>query len=177
MNRIILITYFKKEELNKIYENIKYVNYHLCKFPYGINDNKRYKLDNLPYYFTIFATNKENETKLLKIANKIKITKINLKINEIKVMNGKNNSYVLYFGIENNKYMKKLQKLFYEEFHEEKYNPNTFLFHMTLHIDKNKNTIYKLLDKLKENFTPFYLEFNELALFDYPGNIITTIKI
>ncbi len=146
MNRITLITYFKKEELNKIYENIKYVNYHLCKFPYGINDNKRYKLDNLPYYFTIFATNKENETKLLKIANKIKITKINLKINEIKVMNRKNNSYVLYLGIENNNYMKKLQKLFYEEFHE-------------------------------ENFTPFYLEFNELALFDYPGNIITTIKI
>ena len=59
--------------MDKIKENT-------CKVPYGIKDEKRYEIDNLPYHFTIFATNKENQDKILEIAESIKIDKIQLKV-------------------------------------------------------------------------------------------------
>jgi hypothetical protein len=31
----------------------------MCKVPYEINDELRYEIDNLPYHFTIFATDKK----------------------------------------------------------------------------------------------------------------------
>lgn len=36
----------------------------------------RNEIDNLPYHFTIFATDKQNESKLLNIASDIKMNKI-----------------------------------------------------------------------------------------------------
>lgn len=43
---------------------------------------------------------------------------------------------------------------------------------MTLHIDRDYNKILELQKILKENFEPFSLEFNTLALYDYPGELI-----
>lgn len=68
--------------------------------------------------FTIFATDKQNESKLLNIASDIKMNKIKLKINDIRIMNGRNNSFVLYFSIEENKDIKELQKNFFYKFLE-----------------------------------------------------------
>ena len=76
MSRITLITNFKEKELEKINRQIMNIDYHMCKVPYGINDELRYELDNLPYHFTIFATDKQNERKLLNIASNIKMNKI-----------------------------------------------------------------------------------------------------
>ena len=76
MSRITLITNFKEKELDKINHQIMNIDYHMCKVPYGINDELRYELDNLPYHFTIFATDKQNERKLLNIASNIKMNKI-----------------------------------------------------------------------------------------------------
>ena len=64
-------------------------------------------------------------------------------INKVEIMNGKYDSYVLYLGIEDNQDLKKLQKLFYQKFSKEHYNPENFIFHMTLHIDKD----YKIIKK------------------------------
>lgn len=55
MSRIILITKFKEKELNN---QLKNIHYHMCKVLYGINDELRNEIDNLPYHFTIFATDK-----------------------------------------------------------------------------------------------------------------------
>lgn len=85
----------------------------MCKVPYGINDELRNEIDNLPYHFTIFATDKQNEGKLLNIASDIKMNKIKLKINDIRIMNEQNNIFVLYFSIEENKDIKELQKKFF----------------------------------------------------------------
>lgn len=175
MSRITLITYFDKKELNKINEYLKNIDFEMCKVPYGINDDKRYNIDNLPYHFTVFATDKENETELLNIANNINIDNIVLKVNDIKVMDAKYDSFVLYFGIEENDELKNLQRIFYAKILEEKYNPDFFTFHLTLHIDKDKQLIYNLYNKIKQNFKPFDLQFNKLALFDYPGDMIKEI--
>lgn len=105
MSRITLITKFKEKGLNN---QLKNIHYHMCKVPYGINDELRNEIDNLPYHFTIFATDKQNESKLLNIASDIKMNKIKLKINDIRIMNERNNSFVLYFSIEENKDIKEL---------------------------------------------------------------------
>lgn len=92
-------------------------------------------------------------------------------------MDAKYDSFVLYFGIEENDELKNLQRIFYDRILEEKYNPDLFTFHLTLHIDKDKQLIYNLYNKIKQNFKPFDLQFNKLALFDYPGDMIKEINI
>lgn len=175
--RITLISFIGMNEINKVDKLMSNINENTCKVPYGINDEKRYEIDNLPYHFTIFATNKENQDKLLEISESININKIQLKVNDIKIMNAKYDSYCLYLSIEENQQIKELQRIFYKEFLKEKYNPDNFVFHMTLHIDKDYNKVLNLQRILKENFEPFFLEFNKLALFDYPGELIKKINI
>lgn len=175
-NRITLISFMEKNEISKVEQLMNHINENTCKVPYGINDTKRYEIDNLPYHFTIFATNKENQEQLLRIAKTINIDKINLKINDIKIMNGMYDSYCLYLSIEENEPIKELQRIFYKEFPKEKYNPDNFIFHMTLHIDKDYHKILQRQKVLKAKFKPFFLEFNTLALFDYPGEMIELIK-
>ena len=175
--RITLISFIEKNEINKVEQLMNNINENTCKVPYGINDEKRYEIDNLPYHFTIFATNKENQEEILKIAESINIDKIQLKVNDIKIMSARYDSYCLYLSIEENKKIKVLSRIFYKRFSKEKYNPDDFIFHMTLHIDKDYNKILKLQNILRENFKPFSLQFNMLALFDYPGEKIKTINL
>lgn len=174
--RITLISFIGKNEISKIEQLMSNIKENTCKVPYGINDEKRYEIDNLPYHFTIFATNKENQNQVLKIAEKINIDKIKLKVNDIKIMTARYDSYCLYLSIEENQQIKELQRIFYKEFPKGKYNPDDFVFHMTLHIDKDYNKVLNLQKILKENFKSFFLEFNTLALFDYPGEMIKKIN-
>lgn len=175
-NRITLISLIEKNSINKVESLMNKLEEETCKVPYGINDEKRYEIDNLPYHFTIFATNKENQDRILKIAKKLKMSKIQLKVNDVKIMNARCNSYCLYLAIEESEQMKEMQKEFYQEFPQEQYNPEKFTFHMTLHIGKNKQKILEMQNKLKDNFKPFLLEFNTIALFDYPGEMIEVIN-
>lgn len=170
--RITLISFIEKNEIRKVEQLMENINENTCKVPYGINDEKRNEIDNLPYHFTIFATNKENQDKLLEMVKNINIDKIRLKVNDIKIMNAKYDSYCLYLSIEENQSIKELQRIFYKEFPKEKYNPDNFIFHMTLDIDKDYNKILNLQRILKNKFKPFFLEFDTLALFDYPGEMI-----
>lgn len=172
MSRITLITSFKKQELQKIDRYLKDINFKICKVPYGIDDNNRFEIDNLPYHLTIFATDKENQDELINIIRSIDIKRIILKVNKVEVMNGRNNSFVLYFGIEDNSELKELQNVFYKKFPKEHYNPDNFIFHITIHIDKDYNRIQDLRTKILQTFESFTLEFNHLDLYDYPGEII-----
>ena len=54
MSRITLITFSEQKELNNLLKNI---NIEMCKVPYGIDDKNRFKIDNLPFHFTIFSNN------------------------------------------------------------------------------------------------------------------------
>lgn len=102
--RITMISFMNETQLDKVERLINNIPIKICKVPYGIEDENRYNIDNLPYHFTIFATNKENQNEIIKIAQKIDI------------------------------------------------------------------------DKIKDNFNPFYLEFDRLALYDYPGDMIKEIS-
>lgn len=174
--RITLISMIDETEMRKVENLIKKVELKFCKMPYGIHDEKRYEIDNLPYHFTIFATDKENQEEMLELSKSINMEKIQVEIDDVKIMNGKHNSFVLYFSIKENQKLKNLQNIFYKEFPKEKYTPDTFIFHMTIHIDKDYDKILKLKDAIKHEFKPFTLEFNQVALFDYPGEMIKKIK-
>lgn len=175
--RITLISLITKDSLNKVDNLMKDIEISTCKVPFGIDDENRYKLDNLPYHLTIFATDKDNQEELINLIKTINIEKISLKVNDVKIMNGRNNSYVLYLGIEENKSLKELQRIFYNKFSKEHYNPDNFTFHITLHIDKNYNEICDMQNKIKKIFEPFYIEFNQIGLFDYPGEKICLFKL
>lgn len=175
--RITLISNLRQSELKKIYGLVSDTKFKTCKVPYGIDDGHRYDIDNLPYHFTIFATDKENQDKFIDLIRTVNIGTIKLKINTVEIMNGKYDSYVLYLGIEENENLRNLQRIFYYKFPKEHYNPKSFIFHMTLHIDKDYDTIKILQNKILEKFEPFYLEFDEMALYNYPGEEIQKFSL
>lgn len=175
--RITLISSLDQSELKKIDKLMLDNKFKTCKVPYGIDDEHRYDIDNLPYHFTIFATNKERQDEFIDLIKTVNIDKIKLKINKVEIMNGRYDSYVLYLGIENNQDLKHLQKIFYSKFSKEHYNPENFIFHMTLHIDKDYKIIKTLQRRILEKFEPFYLEFDEIVLYNYPGEEIQKFKL
>ena len=56
------------------------INLKICKVPYGIDDEHRQDIDTLPYHFTIFATNKENQDEFIDLIKTVNIDKIKVKM-------------------------------------------------------------------------------------------------
>ena len=74
--RITLISLMNQSEIDKIDNLMNVLKEKTCKVPFGIDDGKRYEIDSLPYHFTIFATDKKNQNKIIEIAEKINANKI-----------------------------------------------------------------------------------------------------
>lgn len=175
--RITLISQFSETDLNYFNNLFKDLNDILCKVPYGKNVNDRYKIDTLPLHFTLSAWNIKNKDLILKKLNNIEFKELNIKLNDIQIMKGKENSYVLYISIEENNELKELQQNIYNELPTEKYNPNTFKFHITIHIDKDYDKIIELQKKLKTKFQKTEIKIKEYGLYEiYPAKLIQTYK-
>lgn len=174
--RITLISQFNKTDLNYFNDLLKDLDL-LCKVPYGKNVNDRYKADTLPLHFTLSAWDIKDRDLILKKLNNIKFNDLNIKLNDIQIMKGKEKSYVLYINIEENNELKELQQKIYNELPTEKYNPDTFNFHITIHIDKDYGKIIKLQEKLKTKFKQTEIKINEYVLYEiYPAKLIKTYK-
>lgn len=170
--RITLISILDSENLEKIECYINKINEKLCKIPFGKNVDNRELADTLPYHFTISVWNIIDEDKVIKELSKINFPKLRLTIDNVKIMNGKENSYVLYFSIKENNELKLLQQKIYEVLPNEKYNPDNFTFHITIHIDKDYNKINLMKDKLLDSFTPFQIEVDTFGLYEiYPAKL------
>lgn len=133
--RITFVSMFDNYSLEKIEFYIKQINEKLCKVPFGKNVYNREDADTLPYHFTLSAWDISDEESVVQQLSKIEFPKIKILINNIEIMNGKENSYVLYFSIENNRELELLQSKIYQVLPSEKYNPNNFKFHITIHIE------------------------------------------
>ncbi len=175
--RITLISKLSDESQRKIDSLVRRVNVQTCKFSYGIDDERRKDLDNLPYHITIFGTNKEKQNEFIKLIETIKMKEIVVKINGVEIMPGNDLSYVLYLNVEDNEKLKEIQRIIRKQFPSKYYDPDIFKFHITLDIDKDYEKIKSLHDKIMEVFEPFNIEFNELSLYDYPGDIIREFKL
>lgn len=175
--RITLISIFDNESIIRIKDILKVINkVNLCKVPFGKNVVNREEVDTLPFHFTFCAWDISQEKEILASLKNISFKKFQIKVKDIKIMNGKGVSYVLYFEVENNDYLKELQKKIYNISPIEKYNPDNFKFHITIHIDKDYDLVLKMEKELKENFKEFYLTIDNLGLFEiYPAKLIYTI--
>ena len=175
--RITLVTIFDKVTISNINNLVNIVGEKICKVPYGIDDDNRKKIDTLPFHFTISAWDKEYEEKVVGFLDNINFKKIKVKVNKVEIMKGKNNSFVLFLSIKENQDIKNIQQVIYNKLPSEKYNPGKFTFHITLHIDKDYNTIIQMKQKLEDKFESFEIEINKLGLFEiYPANLIKEIQ-
>ena len=190
--KITLITYFNENEQNKIKDIMCNIKQKTCKVPYFLDDDiKRYSVDIMPYHFTIFGTDKDNQEKVLDVLKKNKINKIKVKIDKLKLIQSvKSGAFILYFGVEKNQDLIELQRLFFKEIPEERgyvggsfytgdsekeYDSSNYVFHMTLHVTRNENEAKEMYKIINENFTPFYMEFNRVALYDDRGGDLIKI--
>ena len=175
--RITLISNFDKDSITEIEDILSEIkNIQLCKVPFGKNIINREEVDTLPFHFTFCAWDISQEKEILASLKNISFNKFQIKIKDIKIMNGKENSYILYFEVENNDYLKELQKEIYKISPIEKYNPDNFKFHITIHIDKDYELVLKMEKELKENFESFNLVVESLGLYEiYPAKLIKNI--
>lgn len=175
--RITFISLFDDINLEKINHYTKKINDKLCKVPFGKNVNNREEIDTLPYHFTLSAWDISCEENVIKELSKIVFPKLRLLINNIEIMNGKENSFVLCFSIETSEELKLLQSKIYQLLPSEKYNPKNFKFHITIHIDKDFNKIAFMREKLFESFVPFELEIDAFGLYEiYPATLVKIFK-
>ncbi len=88
-------------------------------------------------------------------------------------MNGKENSYCLYFELENNEKLKKLQREIYNLCPSIKYNPDNFTFHITIHIDKDYKKVISIKNILEKDFKEIELIVENFGLYEiYPAKLV-----
>ncbi len=171
-NRITLISTLDNN-LEKINFYVEKLNEKLCKVPFGKNVNNREMVDTLPYHFTLFAWDIKDKEKVINALSQIEFSKLKINVKNVEIMHGKENSYVLYFDIEYNEKLKSLQEQLYQILPSERYNPENFNFHITIHIDKDYNKILSIKEQILKDFKPFELEVDTFRLYEiYPAKLV-----
>ena len=106
----------------------------------------------------------------IEIIKSIKFKEIILNIIGVYIKESFNNSWNLYFDIEQNNELYKLQKKIYDSAKIEKYNPDIFIPHITIHCDKSYDRLEKFKKILDVDFKSFKVKFSEIGLFEiYPA--------
>lgn len=169
--RATIIALFDEQSLSKFKYVTDKVNSPLCKVPY--REENREELDTLPYHFTFCVWDAQDRDKAIEVFKEINCKEIILNIIGLSIKESYNNSWNLYFDMEPNDELYSLQKEIYSKSRVEKYNPDTFIPHITIHCDRNYNKILDLKKKLDKDFVPFKVKFNKIGLFEiYPAKRI-----
>ena len=172
-DRVTLVSIFDNINMEKIEYYTKQINENLCKVPFGKNVANRIKVDTLPYHSTLSAWNIEDEENIINVLSQIEFPKLKIYINNVEIMQGKENSYVLYFNIKENEKLKILQKQIYQILPKGKYNLENFKYHITIHIDKVYNKIIAIQEKILQDVKPFELEVSTFRLYEiYPAKLV-----
>lgn len=172
--RYTCITLFDEESLNKINSVLlKLKDYNLCKVPYlkePYTVIDRQEADTLPYHFTLSYWDEDNKEEAIEVFNKINIEKIDILVEGVKIKGEHGSSCNLYFSFTVNEKLKEVQKQIYNITKNEKFNPCTYIPHISIHADKDYNKLTKMRDIIMEDFKPFTISFDKLGLFKiYPA--------
>lgn len=169
--RITSIALFDNESIEKLKEKVDKIDKRLCKVPY--REENRENLDTLPYHFTFCVWDIKEQNKAAEIIKNIKFEEITINIIGVSIKESFNDSWNLYFEIEKNNELYKLQKEIYTCAKIEKYNPDIFIPHITIHCDKNYDRVKKLKEIIGKNFKTLKVKFSEIGLFEiYPAKRI-----
>ncbi len=174
--RVTLVTLFDAESLERIDALASAPGEPLCKVPYRDGVPDRFGVDTLPYHLTIAAWDKAREAEVIDALRTIDVGAIRVLVDRIGVMDGANGSQVLYLAVAESEALLALQRQVYDLLPTEKYNPETFRLHITLHIDQDRGKVERLREQLAERFQPFEVAFSELGLFEiYPAKLVCKV--
>ena len=172
--RITCITLFENNDLRKINNIVSLLDEKLNKVPIHIEN--RENVDILPYHITLSTWDITEKEKVIELLKTIPIKNIVLEINDIKIKQyhkGYSNSYNLYFSVKENQEIYEIQKYIYSKLPSEKYDPDKFTLHISIHSDNNYEKLLKMQKKILKNFQSFKVEFKELGLYEiYPAKRI-----
>ncbi len=176
--RITLVGIFDKKNSEKITKMVSKTNQKLCKVPFGKKVTNRYEVDTLPYHFTLSAWDISQKEEVLNKLSNLKLNKVNLAIDDITIMNGAENSYVLHFNIKPTRKLRTLQETIYNALPTQKYNPSHIKFHITIHIDKDLQKTLEIKRQIEQDFTSFELKLDNIGLFEiYPAKLVTEYNL
>lgn len=177
--RITCIAIFNKESNLKINNVLRNIGKSFNKVPCHIEN--RDQVDTLPYHTTFCVWNSNLKEKIVPIFNNLAISKIEMKVTDIKIKAGYQNnsdSYNLYFALEVNSEFQNIQKKIYNSLPNEQYKPDDYLIHMSIHSSKNYEELVEIQKDIKKVFRPFMIESDEIALFEiYPAELISKRKV
>ena len=127
--RITCIALFDNESLEKLKFKINMIDEKICKVP--CIEGNRENLDTLPYHLTLLVWNIEEKDKAIEVIRNIKFEEIKLNVIGVNIKESINDSWNLYFEIEQNDELYKLQKQIYNRDEIEKYNTDIFITQIT----------------------------------------------
>lgn len=175
--RFTCITIFDSVSLNRINTILlKLKNYDLCKVPYlkepYIVKNRK-EADTLPYHFTLSYWDEDNKEEAVEVFNEINMSRIELVVEEVKIKKGNNGSYNMYFSFNANNSLKEIQTQIYNKTKNEKFSPNTYVSHISIHSDKDYEKLVEMKNIIAKDFKQFTVSFDTVGLFEiYPAKRI-----
>lgn len=175
--RFTCITIFDEESLNKIRNALSKLNsYNLCKVPYlkePYTLDNREEADTLPYHFTLSYWDETDKEEAIKVFNTINIKRVEILVEEVKIKQGNDNSFNIYFTFTPPDDLKVIQQQIYNITNNEKFNPSIYLPHISIHSDKDYNKLIEMKNIIMQDFKPFTVSFDKLGLFEiYPAKKI-----
>lgn len=149
----------------------------ICRVPYGrVEDSMRYQVDTLPFHFTV-SSSKEPFALLINKLEGLRFSPFELMVNGLGVMSGRDDSKVLYFGVEQSMEYNAMQAELFDRIGNPNYFPNATTIHMTLCISKDHDKINRLKTNIERTFTPFKLKVMSLGVYEiWPGKLMSIIS-
>jgi 2'-5' RNA ligase len=171
--RISLISLLGTEDLGKIQSMVGLLGEAACKVPFISGVENRLAVDTLPFHFTVYTWGRGLLPQVVEALRAIGFPEITVKVDGVGIMDGAQSSHVLYLSIGENPQLRQLQKILYDQSPNEKYRPDRFVFHITLHVDKDFDKIAKMKQRLEHDFRPFDIKVSDFGLFEiYPAKMI-----
>lgn len=168
-NKITCIIMFDEDSLDKINMYVSNNEFKFCKLKY--DEENREQKDLLPFHSTICVWKIKSSLELKNLIKLFDFCEFKMQIIGTQIKESSQGSYNLYFELGGSEKLNKIQKFIYENenYRVEKYNPNFFIPHITIHIDKDFNKILKLQEKIMKNFKPFDVKVCKIGLYEiYP---------
>lgn len=175
--RITFVSTFDDVSSDKILGYLNRLDDKLCKVPFGKNVLNREEADTLPYHFTLMYWEVELEREVLEALSKIQLSKVKVVVDDIKIIKGSDDSYELFFNIEENEKLKLVQQQLYDLLPSDIYKIGRRSFHISIHADKDYDKVLKMKEILMENFSPFELNVSFYRLYRiYPAELVFEIR-
>lgn len=175
MKRLTLISNFDDENLEKIKSTFVGIKEEMCRIPY-IDGLDRELTRDLPIHFTLYSWGEDDKKEVIKILSKFDFKECKVFVTGVQIMNGRNDSYVLYYKLEVGEEILRVTRELNRMYHNKKYEGN-YEYHITICISKDYDKIVRIRDLLLEEFVPFDISVSKLTLYEiYPAVVIRDFK-